>query len=71
MHFETLADFIDMGGYGFYVWLSYGAAFALLMTLTIMSVRGRQSLFKKIRAKQMREQKLKAYRTGNNNEPKT
>jgi len=72
MHFESLSDFFAMGGYAFYVWLSYGAAFVLLMALTIVSVRGRKNLFNQIRSKQAREQKLKAYRTGNkSNEPET
>jgi len=72
MHFESFSDFLAMGGYAFYVWLSYGAAFSLLIILTVVSVRGRNNLFKQIRSKQAREQKLKEYRTGNkNHEPKT
>ena len=27
MHFETFADFIEMGGYGFFVWLAFGVSF--------------------------------------------
>jgi len=72
MHFESLSDFFAMGGYAFYVWLSYGAAFGLLITLTVVSVRTRRNLFDQIRSKQAREQKLKEHRQGNkNNEPKT
>jgi len=71
MHFESLSDFFAMGGYAFYVWLSYGVTFVLLVGLTIVSVRGRRNLFNQIRSKQVREQKLKEYRKGNeNNEPK-
>jgi heme exporter protein D len=35
--FETLQDFLNMGGYGFYVWLAYGLTFAVLVTLCIHS----------------------------------
>lgn len=71
MHFNSFSEFINMGGYGFYVWLSYGVTFALLITLTVVSVRKRRNLFNQIRSKQAREQKLKEYRQGNkSNEPK-
>lgn len=71
MHFDTLSDFFAMGGYAFYVWFSYGLAFLLIAILTIVSVRGRRNLFNQIRSKQVRDQKLKEYRKGNqSNEPK-
>ena len=31
MKWNSLSDFISMGGYGLYVWGSYGLAFALMM----------------------------------------
>ncbi len=34
------SEFLDMGGYGFYIWGSYGAA-ALLMLLEVLWVRHR------------------------------
>ena len=71
MRFETLSDFFAMGGYAFYVWFSYGMAFILILILTVVSVRGRRNLINEIRSKQVRDQKLKAYREGkNSNEPK-
>ena len=72
MHFESFSDFIAMGGYDFYVWLSYGICFVSLVGLAVISVRGRRNLINEIRSKQAREQKLKEYRKGNtSNEPKT
>ncbi|NRA54739.1 MAG: heme exporter protein CcmD [Gammaproteobacteria bacterium] len=72
MHFESLNDFFAMGGYAFYVWLSYGTAFILLLSLVVISVRKRKSLINDIRSKQVRDQKLKKYREGNqHNESKT
>ena len=31
MSFESFADFIAMGGHGLYVWLSYSAAFIVVL----------------------------------------
>jgi heme exporter protein D len=33
MAFASFAEFIAMGGYGFYVWLSYGATALALLAL--------------------------------------
>ena len=33
MAFASFAEFIAMGGYGFYVWLSYGATVLALLAL--------------------------------------
>jgi heme exporter protein D len=33
MHFEDISSFLDMGGYGLFVWLSFGAAFVSLFVL--------------------------------------
>ncbi|MDP2562632.1 heme exporter protein CcmD [Psychrobium sp. 1_MG-2023] len=72
MHFANFNDFIDMGGYAFFVWLSYGCAFFLIISLTVVSVRRRKSLLREIQSKQQRDEKLKQLRKGkNSNEPKT
>ena len=67
MHYSSFADFIDMGGYGFYVWLAYGITFGLLLILTLSSIFKRKSLFKEINAKQRRDEKLQKLRAGNKN----
>ncbi|NRA72850.1 MAG: heme exporter protein CcmD [Gammaproteobacteria bacterium] len=64
MHFDSLSEFFAMGGYAFYVWLSYGVTFTLLIGLTVISIRQRRNLINEIRSKQLREQKLKEYRKG-------
>ena len=38
MQFESLAEFIAMGGHGLYVWLAYGATF-LVLIINYFSVR--------------------------------
>jgi heme exporter protein D len=36
MQWNSLSEFISMGGYGFYVWGSYGVTFVLLAAEIIM-----------------------------------
>ena len=31
MYFESISDFIAMGGHGFYVWLAYGVSAAVIV----------------------------------------
>ncbi len=35
---EAVASFLDMGGYGVYVWSAYGAAAAVLIGLVVRSL---------------------------------
>ncbi len=59
MQFDSFSAFLAMGGYGFYVWLSYGVAALLLTILIILSVRKDRAVKKHIAQKQKREQKLR------------
>jgi heme exporter protein D len=62
MQFSSFSDFINMGGYGFYVWLSFGAA-ALLLTLLILSSKaGHQKIINEISQRKNREDKLRQAR---------
>ena len=45
MHWNSLSEFINMGGYGTYVWGSYLVTFVLL-TAEIIAVRARQRKLK-------------------------
>jgi len=38
MSFDSLGDFLAMGGHGLYVWLSYGAALIIVL-YNVVSVR--------------------------------
>ncbi|MFT4926560.1 MAG: heme exporter protein D [Phenylobacterium sp.] len=66
MAFESFADFLNMGGYAFYVWLAFGFSFVVLLTLTIVSVKKTaqikaevfQSLDREKRIKQAKEADL-------------
>ncbi len=35
MQFDSLAEFVAMGGHGLYVWMAYGATLAVLLGSTI------------------------------------
>ena len=62
MQFDSFSAFIDMGGYGFYVWLSYGVATALLLILIFSSVTGHKQVIKNIAQRKQREDKLRQVR---------
>ncbi len=62
MQFSSFSDFINMGGYGFYVWLSFGAATLILTLLTISSKAGHQKIIIQIAQRKNREDKLRQAR---------
>jgi heme exporter protein D len=66
MQFNSFAEFIAMGGYGFYVWLSYGVTALLLITLLLSSLAKDKSVKKHILARQKREDKLRQAATKQN-----
>ncbi|MGR9116309.1 MAG: heme exporter protein CcmD [Gammaproteobacteria bacterium] len=56
-YFSSWADFLEMGGHGFYVWLSYAIA-ALVVVYNIASVRLKTRIFfKQAKRRLKREQK--------------
>lgn len=46
-----LLEWLDMGGYGVYVWPSYGLALALLGGLALQAWRRERRLLEKLRRK--------------------
>lgn len=53
--FDGLADFLDMGGYAFYVWMSY-LFFAVVMAWNLIQPRlQRRKVLKLIKARMQRE----------------
>ena len=44
----TLTEFFHMGGYGFYVWTSYGLAMIVLLLNVILPIRQRKKLLNDI-----------------------
>ncbi|MFM4678319.1 heme exporter protein CcmD [Aeromonas media] len=60
MHFASFSDFMAMGGYAFYVWLSFGLT-ALCLVGIVMSTRLKtRNLLGELRNKQAREVRRKA-----------
>jgi heme exporter protein D len=42
MHWNSFADFVHMGGYGLYVWGSYGAALVVMLIEPLLAVHRRR-----------------------------
>lgn len=66
MQFESFSAFLDMGGYGFYVWLSFGISAALIFALIFSSIRGHQQVIQNIAIRQQRDDKLRQLRKQRN-----
>ena len=62
MQFDSISAFLDMGGYGFYVWLSFGVSAALIITLIVSSLVGHKQVIKNIAMRQQREDNLRQVR---------
>lgn len=56
MGFENFADFIDMGGHGLYVWLSYAIALGVIGINLIAPLRTKKQIFKEQSRRLRREQ---------------
>lgn len=60
MHFASFSDFMAMGGYAFYVWLSFGLTLLCLVGIVISTRLKTCSLLGELRNKQAREARRKA-----------
>lgn len=76
MAFDSFTDFVAMGGYGLYVWLSFFLSFVVLAGVALETLVAKRQLINKSRQLQKRQQRL-ARRTenraavGDGNESKT
>ncbi|MCL1079920.1 heme exporter protein CcmD [Parashewanella spongiae] len=70
MQFDSFQDFLNMGGYAIYVWVSYGITFGSLAILIYASATKENKVLKNITLKHNREQRIKASRRAKN-EPET
>lgn len=59
MFFHSWSDFINMGGYGFYVWLSYGLSFLAIILLIVEESWRRKALVKEMQRAEQREKRQK------------
>jgi len=58
MQFDSISAFLDMGGYGFYVWLSYGVSIFALTVLVFSSMNSHKKIKQQIVQRIKREAKL-------------
>jgi heme exporter protein D len=47
MHWKSWSEFFSMGGYGLYVWGSYGVTFVLLVGEVLMLLKRKRSLVRR------------------------
>ena len=59
MAFNSISEFFAMGGYGFYVWLSYGITFLALTILVVTSITKKKKILKSVEQRLLREQRMK------------
>ncbi len=59
MQFDSISAFFDMGGYAFFVWLSYGVSALLLTLLVYTSQNNHKNVKNKIAQRLLREKKLR------------
>ncbi|WP_070375827.1 heme exporter protein CcmD [Colwellia sp. PAMC 20917] len=59
MQFDSISAFFDMGGYAFFVWLSYGVSAFLLAALIYSSLSNHKKVKQKIALRLQREKKLR------------
>lgn len=58
--FDSIADFLDMGGYAFYVWVAYGA-FVVVMGWNLIQTRvERRKTLQLLKARRQREAALQS-----------
>ncbi|ASM50701.1 heme exporter protein D [Pseudoalteromonas espejiana DSM 9414] len=59
MQFDSFSDFIAMGGYGFYVWLSFGTCALILLGILISSLRDTKRIMASVEQQVAREARIK------------
>lgn len=58
MEFDSLAAFLDMGGYGFFVWLSYGISVLSIAVFVMYIQHDRRILIQTVKAQAARKQRI-------------
>ena len=58
MFFQTWNDFFNMGGYGFYVWLSYGIRLVAIVALIVQIVKQHKTVLQSVLREAQREVRL-------------
>lgn len=77
MYFHSFADFLAMGGKGFFVWNAYGISAVLIVSSMVAAARGpgrvrrdiARSLQRQRRSERMSEELRRSTRTGEEQQP--
>lgn len=59
MHFDSWSAFWDMGGYGFFVWLSFSVSLASMALLVVEARFARKKLKEQVLAEIARKARIK------------
>jgi heme exporter protein D len=59
-NFASWSEFLAMGGYGFFVWLSFGTTLLLLVWLALHSVSQQRRFVRDFASSQAREARVRA-----------
>lgn len=59
MQFDSFSDFIAMGGYGFYIWLSFGTCALILLGILLNSLRDTKRIMASVEQQIIREERIK------------
>ena len=62
MQFDSLHDFLAMGGYALYVWLSFGVSLLALVWVVLDSASTHKKLLRNAREEQARQSRIAAAR---------
>lgn len=63
--FESWQAFLDMGGYGFFVWLSFGVTFLAVIALIIETYWAKKQLIHAVNAQIARKKRIQQSRQKN------
>jgi len=55
IQFDSIRDFVDMGGYAFYVWSAYLFCAVVFGANLFLALRGRRQVLKLLKARMQRE----------------
>ncbi|BDF94983.1 MULTISPECIES: heme exporter protein CcmD [Pseudoalteromonas] len=58
MQFDSFSDFIAMGGYGFYVWLSFGTCALILLGILLSSLNDTRRIMASVQQQAEREARI-------------
>ena len=63
MAFDSFSEFFAMGGYGFFVWLSFGVTFVAMVAIVVESVLAQKQLLSQIQKEQARKRRIREARS--------